>query len=484
MTSNWYPVTGNHQKHFTYQQNNILPVQLQPNFEPLNCCKLFLSADILECMVLETNKNAEQYLKNNRISRTSRYGKWEPVTSDIMIQFIGLLLWMGIVKLPSISDYWSKAHRYANIVAPKVMSRNKFELILLRFLHFSDNETCDTSDRLYKIRNIVDKINFNFENLHTPGEVIAVDESMIPFRGRLKFRQYIPSKRHRYGVKLFKVCDVNGFTYKIIIYDGEQCVPGQGLGETIVLSLCEKYLEDGRTIITDNFYTSVPLAKKLLSKKTHLVGTLRKNRRYLPKDVTTKKLKKREIFGQENKDGIVVFKFKDKKDIFVLSTRHKLNIVDTGKKNRNKENILKPEAILYYNSGKAGIDLSDQLASYSTPVRKSIRWYHKVMTEILLNTCVINAQILYNMKHSNSKLSVKQFRESLIDKMLNLRPTSRKLVQRTDLDISTTSTRGNQRTSAPKHKLEITEEKCPRNRKIRRRCTECYKRISEEKGFR
>lgn len=141
--------------------------------------------------------------------------------------------------------------------------------------------------------------------------------------------------------------------------------------------------------------------------------------------MTSKKLKKEEIIGRENKDGIVVLKFKDKRDILLLSTRHNLNILDTGKKNRQKESILKPEVILYYNAGKAGIDLSDQLASYSTPVRKSIRWYHKVMTEILLNTCVINAQILYNMKHSNSKLTVKQFRESLIDKMLNLRPTRR-----------------------------------------------------------
>jgi hypothetical protein len=308
ITSNWYPVTGNHQKHFTYQHNTMLPVQLQPNFEPLDYYKLFFTADILECIVLETNKNAEQYLKSNRISRTSRYKKWELVTSDIMMKFFGLLLWMGIVKYPSISDYWIKADRYANIVAPKVMSRNKFELIL-RFLHFSDNETSDKSDRLYKIRNIVDKINSNFENLQTSGEVIAVDESMILFRGRLHFRQYIPSKRHRYGVKLFKVCGVNGFTYKIIIYEGNQSIAGQALGETIVLSLCEKYLDNARTIVTDNFYTSVPLAKKLLSKKTHLVGTLRKNRRYLQKKVTTQKLKKGEIIGQENKDGVVVLKF-------------------------------------------------------------------------------------------------------------------------------------------------------------------------------
>ncbi|KAL5238422.1 hypothetical protein ACI65C_010229 [Semiaphis heraclei] len=44
---------------------------------------------------------------------------------------------------------------------------------------------------------------------------------------------------------------------------------------------------------------------------------------------------------------------------------------------------------------------------------------------------------------------------------------------------------GNQRRSAaPKHKIEETEEKCPRNRKLRKRCSECYKKISQEKGFR
>lgn len=126
-------------------------------------------------------------------------------------------------------------------------------------------------------------------------------------------------------------------------------------------------------------------------------------------------------------------KFKDKRDIFLLSTRHQLDIVDTGKQSRKKENILKPDIILFYNAGKSGIDLSDQLASYSTPVRKSIRWYHKVMTEILLNTSVINAQILYNMKHYHSKMNAKQFRESLIDRMLHLRPTSRKSAQEKNL---------------------------------------------------
>lgn len=116
---------------------------------------------------------------------------------------------------------------------------------------------------------------------------------MIPFRGRLKFRQYIPNKTHKYGVKFFKVCGTNGYTYKIIIYEGKQSKPGKSLSETIVTSLCENYLNEGRTIVTDNFYTSVPLAETLLRQDTHLVGPLRKNRRFLPKTVMEKKIEKK-----------------------------------------------------------------------------------------------------------------------------------------------------------------------------------------------
>jgi len=176
-----------------------------------------------------------------------------------------------------------------------------------------------------------------------------------------------------------------------------------------------------------------------------------------------------------------VSKFKDERDIFLISIRHKLDIVDTGKQSRKKENILKPDVILFYNAGKAGIDLSDQLASYSTPVRKSIRWYHKVMTETLLNTSVINAQIMYNINHHDSKINVKQFRESLIDKMLNLRPISRKLAQQITVPNTPKSSGNQTRSAAPKYKIEETEEKCPRNRKLRRRCSVLSENITRKR---
>ena len=42
--------------------------------------------------------------------------------------------------------------------------------------------------------------------MYTPEKHIVVDESLVPWRGRIVFLQYLPSKAHKYGVKVFKLC--------------------------------------------------------------------------------------------------------------------------------------------------------------------------------------------------------------------------------------------------------------------------------------
>ncbi|KAJ8930358.1 hypothetical protein NQ314_016855 [Rhamnusium bicolor] len=106
-------------------------------------------------------------------------------------------------------------------------------------------------------------------------------------------------------------------------------------------------------------------------------------------------LTKGEITGKESSVEIIVAKWRDKRDVSFLSTKHDLEIKATEKRNRNGEDVKKPTAIIDYNAGKDGIDVSDQMASYFSPLRKTIRWYHKVVFEMLLNTVVINSLIIY-----------------------------------------------------------------------------------------
>ena len=125
---------------------------------------------------------------------------------------------------------------YTNARIKNSMKRDRF-LAILKFLHFSDNTRANTEDRLNKIRNIIDAIVATFKNAVRPGRNIVIDESIVPWRGRLGFRQYIPGKRHKYGVKLYKLCLPDGYTYNVNIY--EQAPPPlrqqRGLGQAVAL---------------------------------------------------------------------------------------------------------------------------------------------------------------------------------------------------------------------------------------------------------
>jgi len=180
--------------------------------------------------------------------------------------------------------------------------------------------------------------------------------------------------------------------------------------------MTHEYLNFGRTVYTDNWYTSVNLAHQLLDRNTHLVGTLRNNRKQNPKDVTSKKLKKGDFIAQQSDRGIVVLKWKDKRDVLVLSTKHKDTMIQT--QNKFGQNILKPQIVIDYNKGKSLVDVCDLRSSYHNPLRISLKWYKKVAIEVLLNTSVLNALSLSN-KINNTNIGITEFREKIIQEILN-----------------------------------------------------------------
>ena len=88
------------------------------------------------------------------------------------------------------------------------------------------------------------------------------------WKGRLGFRQYIPSKRHRFGIKLFQLVDCETkFVLDFIIYTGSttehQVIPGLGLSGSIVMELMQRYLNKEHHLYVDNWYTSPALFELL-----------------------------------------------------------------------------------------------------------------------------------------------------------------------------------------------------------------------------
>ncbi|KAG8228082.1 hypothetical protein J437_LFUL000082 [Ladona fulva] len=87
-------------------------------------------------------------------------------------------------------------------------------------------------------------------------------------------KRYILQKRHKYGVKLYKLCFDKGITWNMKIYTGKDA--GRSAPTAVVMELAERLLDAGRKLITDNYYTSLELAELLINRKTHLLGAVQK----------------------------------------------------------------------------------------------------------------------------------------------------------------------------------------------------------------
>ncbi|XP_072398090.1 uncharacterized protein [Diabrotica undecimpunctata] len=150
-----------------------------------------------------------------------------------------------------------------------------------------------------------------------------------------------------------------------------------------------------------------------MSQNTHLIGILRKNRRGNPKGCHKKKLKPGEIISRENDDGITITKWKDKRDVLFLSKRL---ANETEEIVRRTETVIKPKSITDYNTGKSSIDLFDQLVSYGSALQRSLKWYRKVVIELLLGTCIVNARFLYK-EITMKNITVHKFREHIVTEL-------------------------------------------------------------------
>lgn len=198
------------QQSFPFTGKSGLLLDLPSDISPGEVFSLFLNETVISLLVTETNRYAEQKLLEHKTTGHAGQNKWNLTTSEEIKKFIGLMIWMGLVQTP-LKKCWSTDRLY-NIPLPRsTMSRNRFEKLLSN-LHFANNETIVKNNRLGKVLPLVDLLTVNYQKVFSPGKEIVVDETMVPWRGRLVFRQYIPTKSHKYGVKLFKLCSTEGYT--------------------------------------------------------------------------------------------------------------------------------------------------------------------------------------------------------------------------------------------------------------------------------
>jgi len=141
----------------------------------------YIPPELIEIVVDQTNLYAQQQIAKMPRPTTKHTcsEEWKPVTVIEMKKFLGLIFVTGIVRKPKLELYWSTRGIFQTPIFPKIMSRNRFQLIQ-RYLHFNDNNTAGTNeDHLYKNRTILDIVVNNFRTNYIPHREISLDEGML-----------------------------------------------------------------------------------------------------------------------------------------------------------------------------------------------------------------------------------------------------------------------------------------------------------------
>ncbi|ROT84560.1 PiggyBac transposable element-derived protein 4 [Penaeus vannamei] len=256
------------------------------------------------------------------------------------------------------------------------MPRERFEQIT-RNLHFVSSEAAHLEDdQLWKLRPVIDMFGDVFREVFVPEQNISIDKSLWKFRGRLFFKTYNPSKRARFGLKVYKLSASEGpcagYTSVFRIYAGKDkgSIPSS---QWAVMDLMERggYIWKGYNMYCDNWYTSPTLFHFLQSRKMGAVGTVRSNWRFMPKDF--KVSRKGEVAFRSSATGMLALAWMDSKQVFMLSTIHTSQMATVAR--RWGPDASKPQCVVDYNAGMKG-DLGTSSPAH-TLLRKSLKWYKK-----------------------------------------------------------------------------------------------------------
>lgn len=88
-------------------------------------------------------------------------------------------------------------------------------------------------------------------------ENIAIDESLMKFKGRMFHKQFNLSKKTKFEKKFYKLCEsTSGYCYNFTIYSSnDKTNLGYSASESVVTELSKSVLYKGHTLYIGNWYS-------------------------------------------------------------------------------------------------------------------------------------------------------------------------------------------------------------------------------------
>ncbi|XP_053199873.1 piggyBac transposable element-derived protein 4-like [Scomber japonicus] len=394
------------------------------DYSVLDLFHLFISKSMLKEIVRNSNLYGERMHPQ----------AWQAISLEDVYSYMAVVLYMGLVDLKTIRDYWKRSDLYNLPFPASVMSGRKF-IAISRSLHLSspDNDEANTRrrgtagyDRLCKVKPMYSQVREMCRAHFHPRQNISIDERMLKSKARTSLRQYMKSKPTKWGYKLFVLADSStGYTYDFFIYEGKGAPIIKGLSYDSVMKLIDvPVLGQGYKLFVDNFYTSPALFLDLLDKKVWACGTIREQRIGFPRD-RPGGLDSKSPRGTIRwiREGPLVFvQWRDTKNVNICSTIHPAHGEHTVQRRVKADGqwaeqaIPAPPGVSDYNKHMGGVDLSDAMIGYYNALHKTRKWY-RTFFDHFLDIGIVNAFILHQelaKERQQVPLTQKEFREALV----------------------------------------------------------------------
>lgn len=455
----------------TPAHNIVIPmasVNVPAESEPVSLFNLFLSPNIKNKIILHTNERLE--ILRQKYKRTNK-----PELRDIdeieFDAFLGMLLFSAAFKSndEDVNAIFATDGTGRDIFRA-VMSKDRFQMILiaLRFDDFSTRDERKLANVAAAVSEIFEIFVSNCQKYYRLGDNTTIDEMLVSFRGRCRWKKYMPNKPCKYGLEIKCLTDGRtGYLYNAYLYTGMNS-DGLGLSETekklllpsqCVVRLSKPIQNTNRNITADNYFSSIEVCCELKKVGLTYVGTVKKNKREIPLEFLQKnRTVKSTMYGFTKDITLLSYVPKRNKTVIMVSTMHHDQAMDVQKEI--------PEIISFYNTSKGGVDsLDEKCAKYSCS-RRTRRWPMVIFYRIV-DIAAVNAFILSNYKAEDRLIFMKNAAKSLVRGQLERRI----IIPQLSLELKGLLTRILGTAAIPR--TEEESENCRLN--VRKNCHLCYK---------
>ena len=384
---------------------------------------LIFPEELFESIADETNRYAE--IEEAR--RETNGTEWQATWAEEIRAYVAIHMMTRIGLAPR----HLYLHLFKGYSLFEKMSCDRF-FKLSKYLRVADTSSNPQKyrsghDRLAHVRPIINAIMEKSKANYVPHREVTIDEAIIAYTGRMRFRKYCPLTSTARGFKVWLLTDPhNGYVNNFKVYTGPvERDPSKSLAVRVVKDLTRDLWGKYRHVYCKHQLTSIELFQDLLANNTYACGPIHTGQNVIPPALRKFKLKKPGDAVQRQNGNLVMSAWRNWRTVkMMLSTNaDPLESINVYRKQKDGQmmSVDCPKVFELYSLYKNGAYKADRLLSIDGECGKKTKWWKHIFW-FLLDVAVCNAFILMKQSanHQNEtetgetrNLTLKEFRKNL-----------------------------------------------------------------------